>query len=151
MKFIADVNLGKLAKELRMLGFDTTYYRGKDLHELIQLARRMQGVILTRNRGLISKSTEIQMILVSEDDPLLQLKGLLRRGIIAIHDVGLFTRCLLCNTRLEEIAREKAEGNVPDFIYQHHQAFYRCPQCHRLFWPGTHFEKMKKGLESLLL
>jgi uncharacterized protein with PIN domain len=150
MKFLVDAMLGKLGKELRMLGYDTLYYRGKDLHELIQLARQQERVILTRNTRLTPETTENPMIRVTEDDPVLQLKQLLRQGIIAFNGKSLFSRCLLCNSRLDEITREEAEGKVPDYIYRHHKEFYRCPQCRRLYWPGTHQERMKKRLEEFI-
>jgi hypothetical protein len=147
MKFIVDANLGKLAKELRMLGYDTVYYRGKDLHELTRLARQQDRVILTRTRGLTPEIADRPVILIPEDDPRHQLKGLLGRQVVSVDQTNLFSRCLLCNTLLKEINREEAKGEVPDYIYQHHQTFHRCPQCHRHFWPGSHLEKMKKRLE----
>jgi len=147
-KFLVDCMLGKLVKKLRMVGCDTVYYRGKDLHELIQLARQQERVILTRNTRLTSKMTETFVIRITEDNPALQLEQLLHQGIIALNEERLFSRCLLCNSRLDEVTREEAEGKVPDYIYQHHKEFYRCPQCHRLYWPGTHQERMKKRLEE---
>jgi len=149
-KFLVDCMLGKLAKELRMIGYDTLYYTGRDLHELIQLARQKERVILTRNTRLAPETTEIPIFHVTEDDPLHQLEELLRRGIIDFNERNLFSRCLICNARLNEITREEAEGNVPDYVYQHQKDFYRCPQCRRLYWSGTHLEKMKKRLKEFI-
>jgi uncharacterized protein with PIN domain len=148
MKFIVDANLGRLAKELRVLGYDTLYYRGKDFHELIQLARQQERVILTRNTRLIAKGVEGHIILIKEDSSLLQLKELLEKGIVAPNEKSLFSRCLLCNSLVDRIGRQEVEGKVPDFIFHLHQEFYRCSRCHQIYWPGSHVERMKKRLEE---
>ena len=72
--------LGKLAKELRMLGYDTLYYRGQNPHELIQLARQQERLILTRNTRLTPKTKEDRIVQITEDNPVLQLKELLQPG-----------------------------------------------------------------------
>jgi len=151
MKFIADRMLGKLAKELRMLGYDTIYYREDDAHPMIQLARREGRVILTRNTKLKPKRSEDRVILVMEDDPFLQLKELIQKGRISLTEENLFSRCLLCNTLLDEIPRGEAEGKVPEFIFYQQKAFFRCPQCQRIYWPGSHQNNMHKKVEELRL
>ena len=148
-KFLVDSMLGSLVKELRMLGFDTLYFRGQDLHELIQMSRRQERVILTRNARLTAKGVEGRVILIMEENSFLQLKGLLKRGIIALDENALFSRCLLCNSLLANIGREEVEGEVPDFIFYHHHEFHRCPQCHQIYWPGSHQERMEKRLKDL--
>ncbi len=148
MKFFADAMLGKLVKELRMLGYDTLYYRGKDLHELIQLARQQERVILTRNTRLNPETTENPIIQVTEDNPVMQLKELLRQGVVAMNEETFFSRCLLCNALLDNISRKEAEGKVPDFVFYQQKTFSRCPRCHKVYWPGTHQERMNKRLEE---
>ena len=149
MKFLADCMLGKLAKELRMLGYDTIYYRGEDAHQMIQLARQEGRVILTRNTKLIPKRPEDHIIRVMEDNPLLQLKELIQKGHISLNAENLFSRCLLCNVLIDEIPRGEAEGKVPDFIFYQQQAFYRCSQCGRIYWQGSHQGNMQKRMEEL--
>lgn len=141
--------LGKLAKELRMLGYDTIYYRGQEAHQLIRVAREQNRTILTRNTKLIPKRPEDHMIRVSEDDPFLQLRELLQKGHISLNEDNLFSRCLLCNDPLDEIPHEEAKGNVPDFIFYQQREFFRCPQCQRIYWQGSHLEKMQKKVEEL--
>jgi len=149
MKFIVDANLGKLAKELRLLGYDTLYYAGKDFHELIQLARRQERTILTRNARLTAKGVDGAIILVTEDSPTRQLKELLSKGIVSLDKDILFSRCLLCNSAVSRVGRQEVEGKVPDYIFHLHQEFYRCSHCHQIYWPGSHFERMKKRLNGL--
>ncbi len=151
MKFLADRMLGKLAKELRMLGYDTIYYRGEDAHQMIQWARQEGRVILTRDTKLIPKRPEDRIIRVTEDNPLLQLKELIQKRYISLNEENLFSRCLLCNVLIDEIPREEAEGKVPDFIFYQQKAFYRCSQCGRIYWQGSHQGNMQKKVDELRL
>ena len=148
MKFIVDRMLGKLAKELRMLGYDTVYFRSDDPHQLFHLARQEQRLILTRNTKLAPKQPEDQVITITEDKPSLQIKELLLKKHISVEDDNLFSRCLLCNVILDDISRSEAEGKVPDFIFHQQKEFYRCPQCGRIYWPGTHQVNMQRRLEK---
>ena len=150
MKFLVDRMLGKLAKELRMLGYDTTYYRGEGAH-LVQLARQEGRVILTRNTKLFPRKSEDRILRVTEDDPLLQLRELIEKRYISLDEEALFSRCLLCNSFLDEIPREEAEGKVPDFIFYKQKAFFRCPQCRKIYWQGSHQENMQRKVEELRL
>jgi uncharacterized protein with PIN domain len=149
MKFLVDRMLGKLARELRMLGYDAIYYRGEDAHQLIHLARQEERIILTRNTKLIPKKLEDRISTVTEDKPLLQLRELIQKGLISPDEENLFSRCLLCNALLDEIPREEAEGKVPDFILYEQKEFFRCPQCRRIYWQGTHQKNMQRRVEEL--
>jgi hypothetical protein len=149
MKFIADRTLGKLAKELRMLGYDTVYFRKDDTHQLFHLAREEGRTLLTRNTKLFPKRPEDRVITITEDKPSLQIKELIQKGHISVENDNLFSRCLLCNVILDDITRGEAEGKVPDFIYHQQKEFYRCPQCGRIYWPGTHQINMQRRLEEL--
>ncbi len=86
MKFIVDRMLGKLAKQLRMLGYDTLYYRGEDVYPLIRLGRQEGRVILTRNTKLIPRRPEDVILRITEDEPLLQLKELIQKGNIEMDE-----------------------------------------------------------------
>jgi uncharacterized protein with PIN domain len=149
MKFLVDRMLGKLAKGLRMLGYDVVYYRGEDAYPMISLARREGRVILTRNTKLIPKRTEDRIIQVTENNPYLQLKELLQKRYVTLDEEKFFSRCLVCNALLDEIPRDEVEGEVPDFIFRQHKEFFRCPQCQRIYWPGTHQKNMQKKIEEL--
>ncbi len=149
MKFVADRMLGKLAKGLRMLGYDTVYYRGENAYQLIKLAREEGRIILTRNGKLIPKKPEDRINRIAEDQPSLQLKELIQKKVISLNEESLFSRCLLCNTLLNEITRKEAEGKVPDFIFYQQKNFFRCPQCLKIYWQGSHQENMLKRIERL--
>jgi uncharacterized protein with PIN domain len=149
MKFVADRMLGKLAKGLRMLGYDTVYYRGENTYPLIKMAREEGRIILTRNNKLIPKRPEDRIHTITEDKPSLQLKELIQKKVVSLNEETLFSRCLLCNVLLNEIPREEAEGKVPDFIFFQQKNFFRCPQCLRIYWQGSHQENMQKKIDEL--
>jgi uncharacterized protein with PIN domain len=149
MRFIADRMLGKLAKGLRMLGYDTVYYRGESTYPLIKKARDEGRIILTRNNKLIPKRPEDRIHRITEDKPSLQLKELIQKKIISLNEQTLFSRCLLCNTLLYEIQREDAEGKVPDFIFFQQKNFFQCPQCLKIYWQGSHLLNMKGKIDEV--
>ena len=149
MKFLVDHMLGKLVKGLRMLGYDTIYYRAADPHQMIQLARQEGRMILTRNTKLIPKRPEDRIVRLTEDIPFLQLRELIDKKLIRLDEEDLFSRCLLCNALLVEIPRSEAEGKVPDFTFYQQKEFFQCPQCNRIYWQGSHQENMQKKIEEL--
>ena len=149
-KFLVDRMLGKLARELRLLGYDALYYGGERLPDLIDLGRKEHRVILTRNPRLIPKRPEDQIVHLTEDRPALQLRQLVDQGDVPLDESLFFSRCLLCNALLEGIPRQTVEGKVPDFIFYQHEEFFHCPQCQKIYWPGTHQEDMKQKILNML-
>ena len=150
IKFLADRMLGKLAKELRMLGYDTAYYRGEGAYPLIKLAREEDRVILTRNNKLFPKRPEDRIVQVMEVKSSLQLRELLQKKVISLKERVPLSRCLLCNLPLDEIPRDEAEGKVPDYILYQQKTFSRCPQCLRIYWQGSHQDHMLTKVDELL-
>ncbi len=150
MKFLVDRMLGKLAKGLRMLGYDAIYYKGDDAYQLYSLARHDGRVILTRNTKLVQKRPEDHIIAIAEDYPFLQLKEVIQKGHLSLNEENLFSRCLICNAIIDPIPHEEAQGKVPDFIYFQKKDFSQCPQCRRIYWEGSHQENMVKKVEELL-
>ncbi len=149
MRFIADRTLGKLAKKLRMLGYDTVYYQGEDPYQIFRLARQEARTILTRNTKFFPKRPEDQIVRVKSDHPTHQLRELVQKGYVSLEGESPFSRCLICNTILQEIPKENAEGKVPDFIFSQQKDFYQCSQCLRIYWQGSHLENMAKEVEDL--
>ncbi len=149
MKFITDHMLGKLAKELRMLGYDTLYYRGENGYPLIKLARDEGRVILTRSSKLAPRRPEDRIIRITADKPSSQVRELIQAGAIHIREEIFFSRCLQCNVPIHEIPREEAEGKVPDFILYQQKEFFQCPACSKIYWRGSHQDHMKKRIEQL--
>jgi hypothetical protein len=150
MKFLVDRMLGKLAKALRLLGYDAIYFQGEDLTQLIRLAREQDRVILTRNTKLAARKPEDRVVRIANDHPRLQLRELHEKGAIVLNEKASFSRCLVCNVLLDVMERKEVEGKVPDFIFHNYQEFYRCSQCGRIYWPGTHQQHMQKTIQDIL-
>jgi uncharacterized protein with PIN domain len=149
-RFIVDGTLGKLAKRLRYLGFDTAVFSGKDLHRLVQISQKEKRIVLTRNRRLEAKLFLGNILIVRENQPDVQVVSVLESLRLDVDPKRFFSRCLLCNEQLESISQAEVEGRVPEFVFHSHRAFHQCPTCQRIYWQGTHPRNMKKGIEKIL-
>lgn len=148
MKFVADEMLGKLAKWLRIAGQDVFYKNKISDKELVSLCQAEGRVLLTRDARLISEGKGIRSLFIQSDHFREQLRQVLTT--FGLEPEGpAFSRCLLCNQELEELAREEAKGLVPPYVFDTQRNFWRCPGCKRLFWPGTHHDGMAKELKTL--
>ncbi|MBI4495777.1 MAG: Mut7-C RNAse domain-containing protein [Deltaproteobacteria bacterium] len=148
MKFIVDRTLGKLAGKLRALGFDTRYWEGGRLEEAVQAAAAEERVLLTRSRRLPSGADRV--FPVQANDPWEQLREVLSRLRLELREEQFFSRCLRCNALLRQVSKEEVEGRVPDFIFRTYDLFHLCPRCQRVFWPGTHLNRLRADLEKQL-
>ena len=148
MKFIADRTLGKLARKLRVLGFDAVYWREGNWEGAFKTALSEGRVLLTRSRKIREKFREFQILVIEANDPREQLREILAKLHLQPAAEKLFSRCIVCNQELHPIPKEEAEKKVPDFIYRSYDSFHVCPRCHRLYWPGTHLQRMKKEMEE---
>ena len=138
MRFVCDVMLGKLAKYLRILGFDAVYLRSGDLLE--QYAREDDPPLFLTRRGkgvTYKKTTYITSENVWEQ--VREIKELIKPFINSERILG---RCINCNRLLADVEKESIEHRVPEFVFHTYNAFKICPQCQRVYWAGTHTEKM---------
>lgn len=149
MIFIVDTALGKLAKWLRILGYDTVYWRTDDPTGLLRRARDEGRTLVTRDTRLFKAKGGLEALLIREDNPFRQLKEVVRHFRIVVDQGMLFSRCLACNALLEQIDTEEAKGKVPDHIYHTHQGFSRCPVCRKVYWAGTHYGQMTSVVKRL--
>jgi len=132
-----------------MLGYDTLYYRGEDIHQLIHLARQEDRIILTRDTKLAARRPKDRILTIMENNPPCQLEEVVQKGRLSLNEEIFYTRCLLCNEQIEVIPREEAVGKVPDFIFSQQRDFYRCPKCGRIYWQGSHLGNMRKRVKEL--
>lgn len=140
LKFLADTHLGKLSKYLRMLGFDTIYTASFDPN-LISLAATERRIILTRNQRLTAGNKITRGYLIKQEIPNLQLMEVVER----FHLAGMIdplSRCLRCNARVENITREYVRNRLDTAVIDKHGNFAICPVCRRIYWNGTHAERM---------
>ena len=146
--FIADCHLGKLAKYLRLMGFDTLYFTHIDDNDLITLALEQNRTILTRDKGLSERSKAPVLFLESMDTKT-QLQTLISHFRLKEHPAP-FSRCIVCNTPLQVIEKAEVMHRVPEKVLRHFSRFEYCSVCDRVYWQGDHYRHMKRFLESVL-
>jgi len=140
MKFIADAMLGRLAKRMRLLGFDVLYDPAMADNDILRLALEQGRVILTRDTGLASRPLARNHLLIRSDHGDEQLDQVLEA--YPTPDAGPLTRCSLCNEPLMRVKREEVRDAVPSYVYERHDGFLRCEKCERIYWKGSHIAKM---------
>lgn len=149
-RFIADAMLGKLARWLRVLGCDVEYFPVIGDAELVARGEQTGRLILTRDTLLVRRrGARDNHFLVEGDhfrDQLRQVVGHFRIEPAA----GFLSRCLECNTMLEAIDREEVRHRIPPYVYESQAEFRICPRCSRIYWAGTHRERMVAEIEKLL-
>ncbi len=148
MRFIVTKETGKLARWLRLLGFDTVYYHDKDIGPLAIQTLREGRTIITRNRHIphLEKCT----VVVDSNDLHEQLKEVKQRLGLEIDYGRMFTRCTACNEPLSAVAKEMVKASVPELVYRTHQQFMQCPGCKKLYWQGSHWGKIQEVVAKLL-
>ncbi len=150
--FIADVNVGRLARRLRMLGYNTLFNNGADDNELIRNALREGRILLTRDTGIMARRVvttgKVKALLVKSDDVTEQLWQVVR-ALNLEPESEPFSICIECNVPLVPRGKEEVRGLVPPHVFRNHEQFVQCPVCRRVFWRGTHWEKMMAEIENL--
>ena len=152
LKFIVDCNVGRLAKWLRMMGYDTMLFTGDDDSRMVVTALRQERLILTRDtqimkRGVVT-SGRVKAILIDSEEPEHQMRQVIE-SLKLDCQFRPFTLCLECNQPLREISKETIRDRVPPYVFQTQDAYMGCPVCNRIYWPGTHWQSMKQKLEKL--
>jgi uncharacterized protein with PIN domain len=148
MKFIADVMLGRLAKWMRLLGFDVLYDRTMSDNEIIRGSLTHDRVILTRDTGLAGRPLASNHLFIESDNVRQQLQQVLTTFHITSMLEPL-TRCSVCNEPLTAITKEYAKDLVPQYVYEKSDSFLRCEKCGKTYWKGTHVRRMKlQGVKS---
>ncbi|MGD9047116.1 MAG: Mut7-C RNAse domain-containing protein [Anaerolineae bacterium] len=147
MRFIADAMLGTLAKWLRILGYDTLFDPNLDDHQLVRLARAQGRVLLTRDREL-ARRRGLSVLLVSSEHLGAQVGQVLAE--FNLEPDQSFSRCPVCNVPLAKVDHETARSRVPAYVAQTHKTFKSCPACQRIYWRGSHWQRMDDQLARML-
>ena len=153
-RFVLDVHLEKLARSLRLLGFDVDFIRGRDDGELARISEREKRILLSRDRQLMMRKIVSRGLYVHSTHPEEQVVEVLER--LQLRDrCRPFTRCVECNGMIGKFdiddpqSREAAAG-IPPGVRAWCREYYRCSGCGRVFWKGSHYEKLKKRVEKFL-
>jgi hypothetical protein len=146
--FVLDAHLGKLAAYLRMLGFDTLYRNDYGDDELAAISSRTGRILLSRDLGLLKRSIVTAGHYVRATNPRHQLVEVLQRyGLFTA--IRPFRRCLRCNGELEAVAKDEVLDRLPAEARQYYHEFHRCAACGQIYWPGSHYRRMRRFIDGL--
>lgn len=148
LRFIADVHLGRLARYLRMCGFDTLFRQDYDDREIIELSAREGRIILSRDKDLLRSKKVRQGHLVHSDAPVEQIREILEI-CKASSRIKPFTRCMECNGVMEHVGKEEIVDRLMPKTRDYYNEFKRCGTCGRIYWEGSHFARMKSFIMTL--
>ncbi len=148
IRFVLDIHLGRLAAYLRMAGFDALYPNDYRDEEIAAISAHEHRVLLTSDRGLLKRSTVTYGYYVRSREPRRQLHEVMRRYEL-LDRTAPFTRCLECNAQLIPAAKQEVWELLPPKTRELHTHFLSCSQCGRVFWKGSHYERMQKLLDSV--
>ena len=147
-RFVVDINVGNLAKWLRIMGYDTLFPREAGDNDLVRIALRENRILVTRDSGFGRRRAvrlgQMRVVEISGDDFEDQLRQLVQKLHLALR-IDL-TRCVICNEPLETIAKEDVADRLPPFVYKTQSKFNECSKCLRLYWQGTHWTKIVSTL-----
>jgi len=146
--FAVEKTMGRLAKWLRLMGFDTLletdYPKG-------MFARHIgpERVFLTRTRRALGSHSAFRTVFLHANEPMDQLAEVIKHAALRREELRPFSRCLQCNEPIMAVAKAKIASAVPDYVLETQESFSRCPKCERVFWPGSHTTRSLEKIESM--
>jgi len=148
-KFIADINLGDIAKYMRVLGFDIYYDPLLSTREIIEISKRENRIILTKSRKLLKFKDVTHGIFIRPGTTTEQIRQII--DYLDIKDnIKPFSRCLRCNTLLKNVLKENILDRIPPKTKEFYDEYVQCQSCDKIYWKGTHFINMKKIVKQIL-
>lgn len=148
-RFILDVHLGKLARMLRMLGFDTLYEESYNDAEIVAHAVKDKRIIITRDQNLLKIKAVTHGYWLRSTDPMDQIIEVINRFDIK-SQIKPFIRCMVCNGLIEEIDKTKIIKKVSAKTLKYYDVFFTCSSCGKIYWQGSHYKKMEKKIHAIL-
>jgi len=147
-RFVLDVHLGKLVRLLRMLGFDSLYRNDYSDREIITVSSKERRIILTRDHRLLFAKVVTRGYWIRLTEPESQCREVLERFDLR-SQIKPFSRCLQCNGAIEPVEKSRIIDRLEPRTKRHFDTFFRCTQCGRLYWKGSHFDRMVQTLARL--
>ena len=151
-RFVADNNVGKLARWLRLIGYDTLLFKQKNDSQMIKTALQEDRVILTKDNQFMRRrlvtNGKLKAVYIKQDDPKLQVQAVVQILNLNYH-FKPFSLCLECNQVLMAQDKEEVQNRVPTHVFETQTQYTECPACHRIYWRGTQWQAMVKRLQEL--
>ena len=147
-RFIADVHLGRLIRYLRMLGQDVYYKSNLNKEEVVKLSLDEKRTILTMDKNLLKRNEITHGYLVRNSDTEKQVIEIVKRFQLK-NQLKEFTRCLGCNSLLRRVEKGEIEFRLPQKVKENQNEFYICKNCDKIYWKGTHFDRMKSLIQKI--
>lgn len=146
--FLVDENVNRLAKLLRVVGLDAADCKGMGDNEIAVEAEKTSRIVLSRDQRLLKRSRIVWGRLVRSQEPWGQLQEIL--DLFDLKDcLRPFTRCVYCNRELQARSKEEVWDRLEPLTKRYYDSFFECPECNRVFWPGSHHERLMDRLQSL--
>jgi uncharacterized protein with PIN domain len=149
MRFIVDCMLGKLAKWLKIFGFDAQFFSKIEDDELLAIAMKEGRILLTRDTGLIQRAKDVETLFLESEEWQVQVRQVMEHFNLR-EKVAPHTRCIDCNVELKNLPKKNAKNLVSSFVFERTDSFALCPNCSRVFWRGTHFKDMEIQIQEIL-
>ena len=147
-RFVVDHNVAKLARWLRMMGYDAVIFDQPDDWQMVRIALAENRIIITKDTGVMKRriitSGKLRALLVTSDDPEVQIQQVVEA--FGIDSRRAFALCIECNVPLVAITREEVKDRVPPYVFKMQSEFVECPVCHRVYWKGTHWQAMRETI-----
>ena len=147
-RFAAENCLGRLAKWLRILGFDTLYDRQQRYGGISPVALR-DRIWLTRNTTCPRPPPPARTLFIRANEPMRQVCQVVEKLGLTPFDLAPFSLCITCNRRIDVIAKSAVSGRVPDYVWETHTTFHNCRHCGRIFWRGSHTDRIHQQIRIL--
>lgn len=147
-KFVLDVHLGKLAKYLRMLGFDTVYRNDYDDREIARIGQIEKRIILTRDIGLLKIKSVTHGYFIRDQKPKKQLTEVLQRFDL-YKSIDPFSRCIKCNGPISLVEKDRIDQFLEPLTRKYYNRFYQCLHCENIYWEGSHFNRINHFIADI--
>lgn len=147
-KFVLDVHLGRLARYLRLTGFDSYYRNDLEDNEIIRISLEDQRIILTRDLPLLKNGLVTHGYFVRETSPKKQIREIIQRFDLKSRFIP-FSRCLECNGSIESVDKALVQDKIRANTLKYISEFYRCKSCGKIYWKGSHYSRMLTIIENL--